>query len=93
MIFHGERLTTYSLTHHQVFHYIKQGTSDEHISIVEILHSFAEKSAIIVTTPQAISLGDVRREITFCQKVSLPIVGLIENMSGFICPTCTVFYE
>ena len=44
--------------------------------------------AIIVTTPQEIALLDVRKQISFCRKVELPILGVIENMSGFQCPTC-----
>lgn len=66
-----------------------KGTSDEHISVVELLKERKVDGAVIVTTPQAISLSDVRKEISFCQKVSLPILGIIENMSGFICPHCT----
>ena len=46
--------------------------------------------AVIVTTPQEIALLDVRKEISFCQKVDLPILGIVENMSSFICPTCSV---
>ncbi|EGF77774.1 hypothetical protein BATDEDRAFT_27495 [Batrachochytrium dendrobatidis JAM81] len=65
------------------------GTSDEHISIVEYLQEFNPDGAVIVTTPQAVSLADVRKEISFCRKVNLPILGLVENMSGFICPHCT----
>ncbi|UZJ51191.1 hypothetical protein CBS101457_000511 [Exobasidium rhododendri] len=63
------------------------GTSDEHISIMEFLHPFHPK-AILVTTPQAISLADNLRTLDFCKKTSLPIIGLIENMSGYICPHC-----
>ncbi|KAI8898110.1 cytosolic Fe-S cluster assembly factor CFD1 [Globomyces pollinis-pini] len=64
------------------------GTSDEHISIVGYLKEYNPDGAVIVTTPQGISLIDVRREINFCKKVNLPILGLVENMSGFICPHC-----
>ena len=39
---------------------------------------------------QAVSTGDVRREITFCKKVGVPILGIVENMSGFVCPHCSV---
>lgn len=39
---------------------------------------------------QAVSTGDVRREITFCKKTGVKILGIIENMSGFICPHCLV---
>jgi Mrp family chromosome partitioning ATPase len=44
--------------------------------------------AVIVTTPQEMSLLDVRKEVTFCRKVKLPILGLVENMSGFVCGGC-----
>lgn len=44
---------------------------------------------MIVTTPQEISLLDVRKEINFCKEVGIPLVGIIENMSTFICPTCS----
>lgn len=39
---------------------------------------------------QAVSVGDVRREVTFCKKTGLPVIGVIENMSGFVCPHCSV---
>eukprot|EP01156_Anaeramoeba_ignava_P018834 Anaeramoba_ignava/a93194_23.p1 GENE.a93194_23~~a93194_23.p1 ORF type:complete len:742 (-),score=248.37 a93194_23:22-2247(-) len=44
--------------------------------------------AIMVSTPQQISVIDVRKEVNFCVNVDLPIIGLIENMSGFVCPNC-----
>ncbi|RMZ90851.1 hypothetical protein DV736_g1938, partial [Chaetothyriales sp. CBS 134916] len=44
--------------------------------------------AVVVTTPQAISTSDVRKELNFCEKTSVPIIGVIENMSGYICPCC-----
>ncbi|XP_045076287.1 cytosolic Fe-S cluster assembly factor nubp1-like [Coregonus clupeaformis] len=64
------------------------GTSDEHLSIVQYLSSAHIDGAVIVTTPQEVSLQDVRKEIRFCQKVQLPIIGVVENMSGFVCPKC-----
>ena len=63
------------------------GTGDEHISILEALGA-RNKSALLVTTPQLVALNDVRREISFCRKMSLPVIGLLENMSGFVCPNC-----
>ena len=66
------------------------GTSDEHLSLVQYLSSTHVDGAIIVTTPQEVALMDVRREINFCRKVNLPILGVVENMSGFICPKCKV---
>ncbi|CDR87282.1 related to nucleotide binding protein (NBP 2) [Sporisorium scitamineum] len=63
------------------------GTSDEHISILEYLRTF-NPAAVMVTTPQAVSLADNLRSLDFCRKTSLPVLGLIENMSGYICPHC-----
>jgi len=64
------------------------GTSDEHLSIVQYLKETNPDGAIIVTTPQELALLDVRKEINFCKKVGLPILGVIENMSTFVCPKC-----
>jgi len=64
------------------------GTSDEHLSIVQYLAGANVRGALIVTTPQEISLQDVRKEITFCRRVGLNILGLVENMSHFVCPSC-----
>jgi Mrp family chromosome partitioning ATPase len=44
--------------------------------------------AVLVTTPQAISTADVRKEINFCAKTRIPVLGVIENMSGYACPCC-----
>ncbi|EGP85163.1 unnamed protein product [Zymoseptoria tritici ST99CH_1A5] len=69
------------------------GTSDEHISLVETLLKSATSEqmagAVIVTTPQAISVSDVKKEINFCRKVGVGILGVIENMAGFVCPNCS----
>mmetsp|Transcript_28404 Transcript_28404/g.44010 ORF Transcript_28404/g.44010 Transcript_28404/m.44010 type:complete len:311 (-) Transcript_28404:95-1027(-) len=64
------------------------GTSDEHLSIVSYLKKAKIEGAVVVTTPQVVALNDVRREIGFCKKVGLPILGLVENMSSFVCPSC-----
>jgi len=64
------------------------GTSDEHLSIVKYLQESKPDGAIIITTPQEVSLLDVRKEINFCRKVGVPILGVVENMSGFVCPKC-----
>ncbi|XP_037670466.1 cytosolic Fe-S cluster assembly factor NUBP2 [Choloepus didactylus] len=64
------------------------GTSDEHLSAVEALRPHRPLGALVVTTPQAVSVGDVRRELTFCRKTGLRVLGIVENMSGFICPHC-----
>lgn len=64
------------------------GTSDEHLSVVTYLQESSMDGAVIVTTPQEVSLMDVRKEINFCRKVKLPVIGVIENMSGYVCPGC-----
>ncbi|XP_064478528.1 cytosolic Fe-S cluster assembly factor nubp1-like [Ornithodoros turicata] len=66
------------------------GTSDEHLSIAQYLKGCNLDGAIVVTTPQEVSLQDVRKEISFCRKVGLPILGVVENMRGFVCPNCKV---
>jgi len=64
------------------------GTSDEHISIAQYLTKAGVDGALIVTTPQEMALLDVRKEVTFCHKVGVPILGVVENMAGHICPSC-----
>lgn len=65
------------------------GTSDEHISIVQFLKECTNLAgAVIVTTPQEVSMADVRKELNFCVKTKVPILGVVENMSGFLCPCC-----
>lgn len=62
------------------------GTGDEPISIAQLIDK--PDGGIIVTTPQDVALTDVRKAITFCGQVNLPILGVVENMSGFVCPHC-----
>ncbi len=62
------------------------GTGDEPLAVAQMIGPGSQ--AVIVTTPQDVAINDVRRSITFCHKVSLPVVGIIENMSGLICPDC-----
>ena len=70
------------------------GTSDEHISLITNLldpskvHPSQQLGAVIVTTPQAIATSDVKKELTFCRKTSLQVLGVVENMAGFVCPCC-----
>ena len=70
------------------------GTSDEHISIVQYLNDARPMStsnnvggggasgAIVVTTPEEVSMADVRKELNFCTKTKVPVLGVVENMSG-----------
>jgi ATP-binding protein involved in chromosome partitioning len=62
------------------------GTGDEALSICQLIDK--PDGAVIVTTPQGVAITDVRKSITFCRQLKLPILGVIENMSGFICPKC-----
>lgn len=66
------------------------GTSDEHLSVASYLRESGIDGAVVVTTPQEVSLLDVRKEIGFCRKAAIPVLGLVENMSGFVCPNCQV---
>jgi len=62
------------------------GTGDEPLTIAQMT---AKKAvAVIVTTPQRVSIDDVRKCVNFCRKLELPVAGIIENMSGFVCPSC-----
>ena len=61
------------------------GTGDEPLTIAQTIK---DAKAIIVTTPQEVSLADVRKSISFCKTVKMEIFGMIENMSGFVCPHC-----
>lgn len=62
------------------------GTGDEPLSVIQLLEN--PGGAVIVTTPQDVALSDVRKSVTFCRKMEMPIAGVIENMSGFSCPHC-----
>jgi len=61
------------------------GTGDEPLTIAQVI---PDTKAIIVTTPQEISLADVRKSINFCRQVHMDILGLVENGSGLTCPYC-----
>ena len=62
------------------------GTGDEPLSTLQLIGPSAY--AIIVTTPQGVAIDDVRRSVTFCRQLGNPILGIVENMSGFVCPKC-----
>jgi ATP-binding protein involved in chromosome partitioning len=61
------------------------GTGDEPMSVAQTI---TDAKAVIVTTPQEISLADVRKSLNFCQKINMEVMGIIENMSGYYCPHC-----
>ncbi len=62
------------------------GTGDEPLSAAQLLPD--SDGAVIVTTPQDLALSDVRKSISFCRQLKLPVIGVIENMSGLVCPNC-----
>ncbi len=61
------------------------GTGDEPMSVAQTI---PDAKAVIVTTPQEISLADVRKSLNFCQKIDMEVLGIVENMSGYYCPHC-----
>jgi Mrp family chromosome partitioning ATPase len=62
------------------------GTGDEPLSVCQLIGE--AEGAVIVTTPQEVALGAVRKCINFCRKLELRVLGVVENMSGFLCPHC-----
>jgi len=67
------------------------GTGDEPLSLIQLVDR--PDGAVIVTTPQDVSTADVRRSISFCRQLNLPVLGVVENMSGFVCPHCGTLTE
>ncbi len=62
------------------------GTGDEPLSLCQLIQPL--DGAIIVTTPQKVAAVDVRKSISFCKRLAVPVLGVVENMSGFACPKC-----
>ena len=67
------------------------GTGDEVLSACQMIPG--EKRAVVVTTPQEVSLSDCRKCIDFCRQVEVPVAGIVENMSYFMCPDCNSRHE
>ncbi len=67
------------------------GTGDEPLTVMQLLGKSAK--SVIVTTPQMLAIDDVRRSITFCKRTGNQILGVVENMSGFVCPDCGKRHE
>lgn len=61
------------------------GTGDEHMTVLEAI---PDAACIVVTTPQELSLADVRKALDFLRTTHAPILGIVENMSGLVCPHC-----
>ena len=62
------------------------GTGDEPLSIAQLIEKI--DGAVVVTTPQDMALVSVRKSITFAHMLKVPVIGIVENMSGLICPHC-----
>ena len=62
------------------------GTGDEPLSLCQLIQPL--DGAVIVTTPQKVAAVDVRKSVSFCHRVNVPVLGVVENMSGFLCPKC-----
>lgn len=62
------------------------GTGDEPLSVCQLIPELS--GCVMVTTPQQVASADVRRSISFCKQLNVPVLGVIENMSGFKCPKC-----
>ena len=68
------------------------GTSDEHLSVVQYLREAGVDGALIVTTPQEVAMADVRKELNFCKKIGVKVLGVVENMSGLRVPVDRVSF-
>ncbi|MEX2583799.1 MAG: Mrp/NBP35 family ATP-binding protein [Gemmatimonadota bacterium] len=66
------------------------GTGDAQLSLIQTVRV---DGVVMVTTPQDVSTGDVRRAIKMFERVETPILGIVENMSGFVCPCCGTTYD
>lgn len=62
------------------------GTGDESLTLAQTIPNMA--GAIVVTTPQDVSILDSRKSLNFAEKLNVPVLGVVENMSGFVCPDC-----
>ncbi len=62
------------------------GTGDEPLTIAQLVGT--DSRAVVVTTPQDVSISDVKKCVTFCNQLSVEVLGVVENMSGFVCPHC-----
>ena len=62
------------------------GTGDEPLSLIQLVANL--DGVVIVTTPQGVALLDSRKAVNFVKELNVPVLGIVENMSGFICPHC-----
>ena len=64
------------------------GTGDEPLTVLQTLPESMQRGAVVVTTPQKVAAADVSRSLAFCDQLAFPVVGIVENMAGFVCPHC-----
>ena len=64
------------------------GTGDEPLTVCQLLMKGGNAGAVVVTTPQAVAATDVSKSLNFCEQMGFPVIGIVENMSGFVCPHC-----
>jgi ATP-binding protein involved in chromosome partitioning len=67
------------------------GTGDESLSVMQLLPEM--DGVVIVTIPSEVSQVVVKKAVTFARQLNIPIIGIVENMSGFICPQCDAKYD
>ena len=67
------------------------GTGDEPLSVMQLLGTDA--AALVVTSPQEVAIDDVRRSVGFCRELGNPVLGIVENLSGFHCPQCGAVHD
>ncbi len=67
------------------------GTGDEPLTVAQMIPE--ADGAVVVTTPQDVSTIDVSKSVTFCRQLNLPVLGVVENMSGLICPHCSTLID
>lgn len=64
------------------------GTSDEHLTLCSLLQTYSPAGAVLVTTPQDVACDDVKKELSLCHRLEVRCLGIVENMSGYVCPYC-----
>jgi len=67
------------------------GTGDEPLSVIQMIGKI--DGVVIVSTPQDVAFLDARKSVSFCNQLKTPILGIVENMSGFICPNCSHYID
>jgi Mrp family chromosome partitioning ATPase len=63
------------------------GTSDEHLTVVSALKEYLD-GAVLISTPSAVAVATLGKELDFCSRLHVPVLGIVENMRDFLCPCC-----